>query len=209
MTGRTPATAPRGGPQPPGGGACLPSLQLYAPGHPGQGGLKLGPRHARLGSDGNVLMAAASDAQLASVLQQLLNEYSIYDVGSFADCLRGDAGDALADWMLSNGDVQASGAAVGTGMESAGGMVDAAAATDGTGTVDQSCTASFSSAGARLVNLLVNVELQTSVPSSSRAVQAAIDLRQSGTLERACSGYKLCIAAQAPASHLLSSSMLR
>jgi len=66
----------------------------------------------RLGSDGNVLMAAASDAQLASVLQQLLNEYSIYDVGSFADCLRGDAGDALADWMLSNGDVQASGTAV-------------------------------------------------------------------------------------------------
>ena len=40
-------------------------------------------RAAAARSDG-----VASDAQLASVLQQLLNEYGIYNVGSFADCLR-------------------------------------------------------------------------------------------------------------------------
>lgn len=115
------------------------------------------------------------DARLASVLQQLLNEYGIWDVESFAACVGGDAGDHLANWMLSDGGVAR------LQLESdgtfGGSTVDAATATDGTDTVDKSCTASFSSAGARLVSM----EVQTCFPRSSQAVQAAVGVRHVGT----------------------------
>ena len=47
-------------------------------------------------------MQAEADAQLASVLRHVLNEYAIYDVDTFSACVRGDAGDALADWLQSD-----------------------------------------------------------------------------------------------------------